>query len=212
VTRFAVWLALASGLGHVEVGGDDDMAGGGLCLDPGRPALRVVAIGFVALAAAFMGLVGLGDVWPTPTLYLALVVLVGGVIFLVSVVFTVARSWGARQGLRQAKPSGSWHLHSFASARPGAGAALLDRVRGEAELAGRVVYLDTCEGLVGYYRRFGFEPAATVMMRRDGRPATVVRMVRSLQGSDATRHRKPEVGQPLLSPSRSPRRPAGRAP
>jgi hypothetical protein len=32
MTRFSVWLALASGYGHVEEGDDDDVAGAVLCL------------------------------------------------------------------------------------------------------------------------------------------------------------------------------------
>lgn len=180
-----MWLALASGYGHVEEGDDDDVAGAVLCVDPPRPSPRFLVVALVATAVALAGIVALASIWWPLTVVLGLVLSVAGPVGVVSLILTLARSRSARRRLLEAKPPGSWHLHSFASARPGAGAVLLDRVCDEAERVRRVVYLDTCEGLIGYYRRFGFAPVVTVMMRRDGRPAAVVRMVRALQNSDA---------------------------
>ncbi len=155
MSRFSVWLTLASDHGHVEVGGDDDVAGAVLCLAPPRLSPRFFAVALLATAVALAAIVVLASIWWPLTVLLGLALAVAGLVGGANLVLTLRRSRTARRRLREAKPSGSWHLHSFASTRPGAGAAQLDRVCGEAERGGQVVHLDTCEGLVDYYRRFG---------------------------------------------------------
>jgi hypothetical protein len=131
---------------------------------------------------AFAALAALASAWEPLALLAAVALLLGGSSALVCVAMVLWRSRTARRRLRRGAPATGWYLHSFASTQRGAGRVLLERVCDEAEAARRVVYLDTCEGLVDYYRRCGFEPAVRTVMRRQGRPTTVVRMVRALQG------------------------------
>ena len=143
VVRASAWLELAAGLGRVDPAGEAV-----LCLVPPRPPLRLVAVMAgvaVVLAAALVGL-GLWW-WPALVAVASAAVLAG-----VAGALSVWRSRRARWRLRRARPGGAWCLRNFASARPGAGRALLERVCAEADQEGRALWLDTAAPrLVEYY-------------------------------------------------------------
>ena len=83
--------------------------------------------------------------------------------------------------LREAEPAGGWLVHNFAgdAEHPGAARPLLDAVCADADVRGRVLYLDTlAPRLVEYYQAVGFEVAATVPAVYAGEAVVVTRMVR----------------------------------
>lgn len=170
VVRASAWLELVAGLGQVDSAGEAV-----LCLVPARPPLRLVAVmGAVAVLVA-VALVALSSLWwPTTVVLLSAAGVVGG-----AGALSLWRSRQARRRLRQALPAGAWCLRNFASARPGAGRALLHQVCAEADREVRVIYLDTAAPqLVEYYARSGFEVAATELVCRRGRRVRLYRMVR----------------------------------
>lgn len=180
--RFSTWLELVSGHGRVGHGGDAV-----LCLRPPRPSPRLLAVGLVALVGPFVVLVALASMSLLLAVALATVMLGGGLAVLVGVALTLARSRAARSQLRRARPASGWYLHSFASARPGAGRVLLERVCAEADAAGRVLYLDTsAPELIDYYEESGFTPAVTVVVGRAPASEKVTRMARPVGGAQPT--------------------------
>lgn len=180
--RFSTWLELVSGHGRVGDGGEAV-----LCLRPQRPSPRLLALGLVALVTPFIVLVALASMSLVLAVVLATVMLGGGLAVLVGVALTLARSRAARSQLRRARPASGWYLHSFASARPGAGRALLDRVCAEADAAGRVLYLDaSARKLIDYYKESGFTPVVTVVVGRGPGSEKVTRMARPLGGAPPT--------------------------
>ncbi len=159
-----------AGLGRANPGGEAV-----LCLVPRRPPLRLVAVmGAVAILLA-VAIVALGLLWwPAAVVLLSAAAMAGG-----AGALSLWRCRKARQRLRQARPAGAWCLRNFASARPGAGRALLHEVCAEADRQSRVVYLDTAAAqLVEYYARSGFEVVATEVVCRGGRDVRLYRMVR----------------------------------
>ncbi len=180
--RFSTWLELVSGHGRVGHGGDAV-----LCLRPPRPSPRLLALGLLALVGPFVVLVALASMSLLLAVVLATVMLGGGLAVLVGVALTLGRSRAARSQLRRARPASGWYLHSFASARPGAGRALLDRVCAEADAAGRVLYLDTLSRkLIDYYEKSGFTPAVKVVVGRGPASEKVTRMARPVGGAPPT--------------------------
>ena len=170
VVRASAWLELVGGVGHVDPAGEAV-----LCLVPPRPPLRLVALMAGVAVVLAVPLVGLGLLWWPALLVVVSAAGLAGVAGAVS----LGRSRTARRRLRRARPGGAWCLRNFASARPGAGRALLERVCVEADHEGRVLWLDTAAPrLVEYYARSGFEVAAAEVVHRRGEPLRLYRMVR----------------------------------
>jgi hypothetical protein len=138
-----------------------DDAGLAVCLL--RPRLYRVATGALALLLA---LCVLGAVAPVALIVLTAVCTVA----MAPAAARAARAVPAQMALRRLSPPGKHiYLHSLASCRPGAGAELLSAVIGEAGQKGWSLLLDAaCEGLVPYYRRFGFVVLGAAMVPGTG--------------------------------------------
>jgi predicted membrane metal-binding protein len=126
----------------------------------GRPTLRRAAWAAATAITLMASFVVLGLVWlPLPEL----VYLAAAAVFVAPCLRSLFRNRRARRRLRELAPPRPWiYVHGVARVpgewARGAGAEVMSALTDEADRNGWVLVLDAAaEGLVSYYRRFGFE-------------------------------------------------------